>query len=164
MRKGSIFVYYGTAKGKTSLAIGRGICSLGKEQSVVMIQFMKHNSNIGETTPLKRLEPDFKVFHFEKMRYDDTEDAIKQGIANEVRNAFTFAKKILETGECDVLILNGLLDAVTEGYLTAEEVLSSLAKRTSYMDVLLIGQHAEESILQQADFVYHIVTEKESEV
>ena len=110
MRKGNVFVYYGSGKGKTSLAIGRGIRQLGQGHSVTMIQFMDYD-NKTEITPLKKLEPDFRVFCFEKARdcIDETDECVKKEILNEIRVGFTFAKKILETGECDILILKGIL-------------------------------------------------------
>ena len=67
MRKGNVFVYYGKGKGKTSLAIGRGIHELSHGHSVIMVRFMGCD-NKTEIEPLKKLEPDFRVFCFEKTR------------------------------------------------------------------------------------------------
>ena len=164
MRKGNVFVYYGNGKGKTSLAIGRGIRQLGQGHSVTMIQFMDYD-NKTEITPLKKLEPDFRVFCFEKARdcIDETDECVKKEILNEIRVGFTFAKKILETGECDILILNGILDALEKGYISVEEVQSALCKRASYMDVMLTGEHINAEVFEYADFVYTITAEKEEE-
>ena len=67
MREGHIAIYYGKGKGKTSIAVGRGMRAIGEDLRVVMIQFMDyHNSK--ETALLKKMEPDFRVFRFEKDR------------------------------------------------------------------------------------------------
>ncbi|WP_312061477.1 cob(I)yrinic acid a,c-diamide adenosyltransferase, partial [Anaerotignum sp.] len=40
MRRGQICVYYGAGKGKTCVAVGRGLRAIGDDLRVVMIQFM----------------------------------------------------------------------------------------------------------------------------
>lgn len=162
MRKGNVFVYYGRGKGKTSLAIGRGIRELSHGHSVIMVQFMDYD-NKTEIEPLKRLEPEFRIFCFEKARecVDETDENVKREITSEIRTGFTFTKKILETGECDILILNGILDAINAGYILAEEIKSVLYKKTSYMDVVLTGKQINEEVFECANFVYTISVEKE---
>ena len=67
MRQGQISVYYGAGKGKTAVAVGRGMRAIGEDLRVVMIQFLDyHNSK--EIALLKKLEPDFRIFRFEKDR------------------------------------------------------------------------------------------------
>ncbi len=164
MRKGNVFVYYGKGKGKTSLAIGLGIRQLGQGHNVMMIQFMDYD-NKTEIAPLKKLEPDFRIFCFEKTRdfVDETNECVKKEISNEIGVSFTFTKKILETGECDILILNSILDAVEGGYISAEELQCALCKRASYMDVILTGEKISNEILQCANFVYALSAEKEEQ-
>ena len=67
MENGLVQVYYGKGKGKTTAAIGLGIRALGNDYKVIMIQFLK-NDTTGECRMIKALEPDFKIFHFEKKR------------------------------------------------------------------------------------------------
>lgn len=98
MRQGQISIYYGMGKGKTAVAVGRGMRAIGEEQRVVMIQFLDyHNSK--EIALLKKLEPDFRIFRFEKDRAAEdvqgaeNDEALHKEIFNEIRNAFNFAKK-----------------------------------------------------------------------
>ena len=107
MRQGQISIYYGMGKGKTAVAVGRGMRAIGEEQRVVMIQFLDyHNSK--EIALLKKLEPDFRIFRFEKDRAAEdvqgaeNDEALHKEIFNEIRNAFNFAKKIVDTGECEI--------------------------------------------------------------
>lgn len=65
MNQGSIIVYYGNGKGKSSSAIGHAICAAGAGESVAIIQFLKGN-NQREIDFLKRLEPEVRLFSFEK--------------------------------------------------------------------------------------------------
>ena len=163
LRKGNVFVYYGNGRGKTSLAIGMGIRQLGQGHNVMMIQFMDYD-NKTEIAPLKKLEPDFRIFCFEKTRdfVDETSECVRKEIVNEINISFGFAKKILETGECDILILNGILDAMEGGYLSVEELKCALCKKASYMDVILTGKNINDEIFESADFVYAVSVEKET--
>ena len=159
MRKGHVFAYYGNGKGKTTFAVGRGMRAIGEELNVIMVQFLgNHKSK--EWSPLRRLEPDFRMFCFEKQRENMTELAWKE-LAAEVRNGFNYAKKILETGECDVCILDGIFDAVHKGYIDVEELCGIIDKRASYMDVILTGANLPERVREKAEAIVHIQTEKE---
>lgn len=164
MRKGSIFIYYGQGKGKTTLAIGQGIRAVGEDLSVIMIQFLDYN-NTKEAIPLKKLEPDFKIFRFEKMRENivDLSESSKKELEGELRLAFQFTKKILETGECDLLILDGVTDAIEKKYIDENALCEILDKKQSYMDVIITGTHIFENISQKADYIYNICTEKKIE-
>ena len=164
VRKGFVYVYYGDGKGKTTLAIGQGIRAVGEGLSVVMIQFLDYN-NTKEGLALKKLEPDFRVFRFEKIRpyIDGLDENGRKELESELKNAFNFSKKILETGECDMLILDGIMNVVAQGFLKAEDIRDILEKKQSYMDVLITGSSGCEEVLQAADYVYHICTEKRPE-
>lgn len=161
VKTGEIAIYYGAGKGKTSVSLGRGIRALGETLRVVMIQFMDDYHDNQEIALLEKLEPDFRIFHFEKDR-DGAEmtEEIRKEIASEIRNAFNFTKKILDTGECDMLMLDGILECVEEGYLSEEEVVEMMEKRPNTMDMILTGTSLPESIAQKANHIYQIVTEK----
>ena len=85
LRKGNVFVYYGNGRGKTSLAIGMGIRQLGQGHNIMMIQFMDYD-NKTEIAPLKKLEPDFRIFCFEKARdfVDETSECVRKEILGEI--------------------------------------------------------------------------------
>lgn len=164
MQEGNIFVFYGEGRGKTTLAVGHGIRMVGEERRVIMIQFLDYN-NTKETIPLKKLEPDFKVFRFEKKRTSilDLDDAGRKELESEIKTAFQFSKKILETGECDLLLLDGILDAVEAGFVTSAELIGSLEKRSSYMNVILTGVCLPDDLRQKSSYIYKITTEKTPE-
>ncbi len=161
MRKGNIFIYYGEGKGKTTLAIGQGIRAVGEGLSVIMIQFLDYN-NTKEGIPLKALEPDFRIFRFEKIRenINEFDDNTKKDILMEIKNAFNFTRKIIETGECDVLILDGIIEAVEKEYISKEDLCYILSKKEAYMDIILTGTSVDDLLKEKSDYVYKISKEK----
>jgi len=67
MKIGKLYMYYGEGRGKTTLAIGQGLRAVSEGRRVVMIQFLDYNNNKDYLT-LKKFEPDFRAFRFEKER------------------------------------------------------------------------------------------------
>ncbi len=158
VRNGKIMMYYGDGRGKTALAIGQGIRALGEGFSVVMIQFLDYYES-KEFVPLKSLEPNFRVFKFQKGK-ECPENAAE--MKSEVSLAMNFSKKILETGECEVVILDGILDAVAKEALSAEEVAAAMEKRSYYTDIILTGTQDCPALRQYCDYVCHLQTEQET--
>ena len=109
MDKGSIHIYCGEGKGKTTAAIGQGIQEASQGRSVIIIQFMKER-NAEAIGFVQRLEPEIKLFRFQKAEeaFEDLPDAEKAEEIKNLKNALNFARKVLVTEECDVLILDGI--------------------------------------------------------
>lgn len=160
MRQGQISIYYGAGKGKTCVAVGRGMRAIGDDLRVVMIQFMDYHNN-KEIALLKKLEPDFRIFRFEKDRSQvEMNDAVRKEIGAEIKNGFNFAKKIVDTGECEMLMLDGVLECIQEGYLGENELLELLDKRPEYMDIILTGDTMPLGLSEKVDCIYQIKAEK----
>lgn len=164
MKKGHIYTYYGCGKGKTTLAVGQGVRELGDENTVVMLQFLNQNES-KEFIILNKLEPDFRVFKYgtppegvSKLTEEQEEETI-----NDLKMGLFFAKKIIETGESDMLILDGILDAISKGYLCEDTLCEVISKKESYMDIILTGNDYNEKLAELSDFVYCIKTEKFTE-
>lgn len=159
MKNGQITVYYGQGRGKTSVAIGRGIRALGEELRVVMIQFLDYRNN-KEVELLQHFEPEFRIFRFEKERDFKEMEADSNHVMTEIKNAIYFANKIMDTGECEVFLLDGILECVGKGYLEMEALMELLRKRPENMDVLLTGDCMPEGLADAVDSVFQICLEK----
>ena len=104
---GSIQVYYGNGRGKTTAALGLGIRAAGVGKQVIMVQFLKkkHSDTLDY---LKKLEPELQIFRFEKAAcgYSDLSPKEKQEQMLNIKNALGYSRKVLDTGQCDLLILD----------------------------------------------------------
>lgn len=157
MDKGLVQVYCGNGKGKTTAAIGLGIRAVGRDLKVIMVQFLKHEET-GECKTLKLLEPKFKVFHFEKPRgftWTLTPEE-REEKKTEIKNAINYARKVLDTGECDILILDEILGAIQAGFVDEEEICDMIDHKPEGTELVLTGRDVPESIAQRADYISKI--------
>ncbi len=150
-------IYYGQGKGKTTAAVGIGIRAIGNEQKVIMIQFMKADGS-GECKVLKNLEPYFKVFHFERKRelnWQLTGEEMAE-LQSETLNALKFASKVMDTGECDVLILDEILNSVEWGVISEEQICELIESKSSDVELILTGRKLPLSIADKADYIIKV--------
>lgn len=157
-----IQIYHGPGRGKTTAALGLGIRACAKGKKVIMVQFLKGKSS-GTLGFLKSLEPDFKIFRFEREEshfFQLSPEKQKEQIAN-IKTALAYTKKVLDTGECDVLILDEIFEVVDYGIITEQELLDMLTSVEYPLDILLTGRNMPECIGDIADSVYSISVEKE---
>jgi cob(I)alamin adenosyltransferase len=157
LEKGFVHVYYGDGKGKTTSAIGFGIRALGNNDKVIMIQFLK-KSKLGESETLRNLEPYFKVFDFEKKHgmIEELNDEEKEELKSATKNAFNFASKVMDTGECDVLILDEILNAVEQELIKETDLCDLIDSKSENMEVILTGRMLSENIAKRADYISYV--------
>lgn len=160
MEKGMIYIYTGDGRGKSPAALGRAVEAAIEGKSVVIIQFLK-GKGLGDSEFLRRLEPEIKVFHFEKSdgNYEELSEEKKQEEIMNIKNGIGYAKKVLATGECDLLILDEVLGLVEKGIITVEELKSMLECRDE-TGVILTGINLSDDVCILADEVSRIETMK----
>lgn len=119
MAKGLVYIYAGDGRGKSPAALGRALQAAMEGKNVVIIQFLKGNGSMNSDF-LRRMEPEIKLFTFEKSveNYEELPDEKKQEEIVNIKNGMNFAKKVLATRECDLLILDEMLR------LTEKEIVS----------------------------------------
>ena len=74
------------------------------------------------------------------------------------KNALNFARKVLVTEECDVLILDEVLGLVEAGVIEAEELRALFEAKGEYTSLILTGIYPAKEIWQYADEVTEMVT------
>lgn len=168
MKHGNIEVICGTGQGKTALAVGKGVIALTKQKSVIMIQFLKGSPKQEGLDVLKCMEPKFKVFRFEKadMYFESlSEEERKEELLN-IRNGFNFAKKVVATRECDLLILDEVLGILDKEIVTSEEFMKLIEGKEDGMGLILTGRVFPEQLRPYVDAVSsinYVEVDKDSE-
>jgi ATP:corrinoid adenosyltransferase len=160
MATGRVEIYYGEGRGKSSSALGTAIQAVSEGKDVFIIQFLKGKSN-QKMEFLKRLEPEIKFFRFEKSQeyFNELSGEQQEEEAVNIKNGMNFARKVLSTGECDLLVLDEVLGLIDNRLIELEELKNMILARPEGMEVVLTGRVFQEELRPLADQVYHIVTE-----
>lgn len=138
MEKGTIHIYLSEEDGIAVAAYGRAVLWAAEGKKVIVIQFIKEK-NFGNPAFFKRLEPDMKIICFDNLR-----------------NGMNYARKVLATEECDLLLLADILELVKSGTIAASD-LEKLLDAQGETDIILTGESAEKEISALSEKVYRIV-------
>ena len=101
---------------------------------------------------LSVFEPDIKLFRFEKKNkyYEDLTEEERQEENSNIRNGLNYAKKVLVTQECDMLILDEILGAIEYGIISEEDVENLFRIKDEETEIILTGNvvsaHLQESV------------------
>ncbi|WP_342759555.1 cob(I)yrinic acid a,c-diamide adenosyltransferase [Kineothrix sedimenti] len=162
MKKGTIHIYSGDGHGKSPAALGRAVQVACHGKSVVIIQFLK-GKGLEDSVFLKRLEPEIKLFRFEKSdeNFAELSEEQKAEEIGNIMNGYNFAKKVLSTGECDLLILDEVLGLIDNNIITVEELKNLLEARTNEeTDIIITGITLNDDVCALADEVTRMDTVK----
>ena len=159
MEKGKIHIFTGDGHGKTPAAIGEAIYAACNEKSVVVVQFLKADT-LMNAEYLRRFEPELKFFRFEKATadYSELSEQEREEEKMNILNGLNFAKKVLSTGECDLLILDEVLGLVDMGIITVEELKTLLEAKDEETTVIMTGIQLNDELCLIADEVSKIET------
>ena len=145
---GYVHVYTGNGKGKTTAAFGLAVRSLYAGKKVYIGQFIK-SMKYNETG----LDKDFDRVTIEQygqhcfLEHDPTEkdkDMALDGLEK--------IRRILNA-DYDVVVLDEIFIAVYMGFISNEELIGVLDKRSGQQEVILTGRYASEEIMDYADLV-----------
>ncbi len=158
MKEGAVQVICGPGRGKTDAAIGQAVSAISDHKSVIMIQFLKGSLDNDRMDILNRLEPEMKIFRFEKSAafYETLPEEKKSDELINIRNGLNFAKKVMTIGECDLLILDEILGIVDCGIVTQEELIGHLENREAGMSLILTGKVLPAKLEAYADHVTYL--------
>jgi len=156
-----IQIYYGDGRGKTTAALGYALQTAIAGRNVFVIHFLKGRM-ASESAFMQRLEPEIKVFHFEKSqeRYEKLSEQEKAEENRNIRNGVNFARKVLLNDECSLLVLDELLGVIDNGVVTKEDVEALFGAKAEETQIIVTGRRLPDYMRDLADEIYQIQTEK----
>ncbi|MDT8901203.1 cob(I)yrinic acid a,c-diamide adenosyltransferase [Anaeroselena agilis] len=150
---GLIQVYTGNGKGKTTASLGLAFRASGHGFKVCMLQFMKDCSDYGEVKAAQYL-PGFVVIPVGRHDFVDLADPAPVDIEL-AGKGWEQAKKTIDSGEYDIVILDEINVAMACGLLPAADVAAFLTAEKRNVEIVLTGRYAPPEIIAIA----HLVTE-----
>lgn len=155
MERGMIQVYTGQGHGKSAAALGRAVQTACEGKNVAIINFLKRTR---ADEFFKRLEPEIRIFRFEKSEeeFDLLSEEQQQEEISNIKNGLNFAKKVLSTGECDLVILDEVLGLVDNGIITTEDLKKIVEAKDDEVNLIMTGIRLQDGICEIADEVSQI--------
>ncbi|OGW43674.1 MAG: cob(I)yrinic acid a,c-diamide adenosyltransferase [Nitrospirae bacterium RBG_16_43_11] len=155
-KTGLVLVITGNGKGKTTSALGMALRAAGYNMKVCIICFIKGDMHSGEFDGIKRLSPDVEIHVTGKgfvnivsspYSFEEHRASAQEGIA--------LAKKKIESGIIDILILDEINNAIELGLVDLPQILELLDKKPPFLHLILTGRDARQEVIDKA----HTVTE-----
>ncbi|MCR5303727.1 MAG: cob(I)yrinic acid a,c-diamide adenosyltransferase [Lachnospiraceae bacterium] len=145
-------IYSGTGQGKSSAALGLALQCVCNGGHAVIIQFLK-GKGIDISEYARKLEPELKIFRFERSPGEFSElsgDKRDEEIQN-IKNGLGYARKVMSTGECDVLVLDEVLGVLDMGVITSSELEALIDMKPDRTKLVLTGTVLTDEIAAKAD-------------
>jgi len=147
--KGLIIVTTGQGKGKTTAALGMAIRTLGHNQKVAIIQFIKGGWEPGESLALKIFEDKLKFHACGEGFTWETQDRNKD--IDLVNSSWEKSLSYLKDPSYKLIILDEIIVAIKLGYIDEDEIIKGINLRPELTHVVLTGRGASEKLIDSAD-------------
>jgi cob(I)alamin adenosyltransferase len=145
-----VIVHTGDGKGKTTAALGAALRASGHGLKIAVVQFIKGTWDYGETKALAALasiELTRIGSGFTWLAEDPNEP---KALAQE---AWRVSRDLALSDSYDLLVLDELNCAITEGYIGLQEVLALLQDKPPRLSVIITGRGAPSELVDVADTV-----------
>ncbi len=150
-----LYIFTGNGKGKTTAALGQAMRAVGEGKRVLMVQFIKGPWKSGEDFLAKGFEPNFKLVKMgrgfvgimgDKLPREEHEKAAEE--------ALEYARKEIESGGWDIMILDEVNNAIFLNLIPKEKVLELCNYATTKLEhLILTGRDAPQELIDRADLV-----------
>lgn len=145
-----VIVNTGDGKGKSSSAFGVMLRAVARDWKVAVIQYLKSGKwNTGEEKIGVQLGVDWWTigdgFTWESKDLDETE-----AIA---REAWAASKARVQAGEHQLVILDEITYPMNWGWISTDDVVSTIVNRPSHVNVICTGRNAPQALIDIADTV-----------
>jgi cob(I)alamin adenosyltransferase len=145
-----VLVNTGDGKGKTSAAIGVVIRSVARGWPVGVVQFLKSGSwHTGEEKVCRELGVDWWALG-EGFTWESDDLTQDQAIAAE---AWAHARATIEAGDHRLVLLDEITYPMNWGWISTAEVVETIARRPTDVNVVCTGRDAPQELIDVADTV-----------
>jgi len=159
MKKGLIQVYTGDGKGKTTAALALALRAVGHGMKVLMIQFMKGGTEIGEVKAAQKLAPYLTIVPMGRETFVSKDNPHPEDIKM-AREGLLLSQKAIQNKEYDVVILDEINVAIEYGLISISDLLQLLDSKPKEVEIVLTGRNARPELLEKADLVTEMVKRK----
>jgi len=162
--KGFVHIYFGCGRGKTTAGLGQALRAWGWGGEVAVFQFLKkENFPSGEIKAIEKLGRNFRIIRFDqehpmfKKIADSSkllaeEDKLKKSLSDSLKSV----KEVIEKKKYDLVVLDEILNAVSEGFVAENKVIDLIKRRPANTELILTGRIVSPKLVALADYVSEI--------
>ncbi|HUV36866.1 MAG TPA: cob(I)yrinic acid a,c-diamide adenosyltransferase [Patescibacteria group bacterium] len=147
---GTVQLYTGNGKGKTTAAVGQAVRAAGHGKRVIMIQFMK-GKPYGELAAADRIEG-LTIEQYGRDEFVDRDNPAAEDIELAM-NGWRRAEELVRDDTLDMLILDEINVAVAFGLVPLESVVALVRNKPVGLELVLTGRYAPDELIALADTV-----------
>jgi cob(I)alamin adenosyltransferase len=152
-----VIVNTGDGKGKSSSAFGVMLRAVSRGWKVAVVQYLKSGSwNTGEEKIGRQLGVDWWAIG-DGFTWDSTDLDETEAIA---REAWASSKAHIQSGEHQLVILDEITYPMNWGWISTDDVVSTIANRPVSVNVICTGRNAPQALIDIADTVTEMVKVK----
>lgn len=150
----NVHIIYGAGYGKTAAAMGLAVKAAGAGETVTIVQFLKGTD--ADYSILGQIE-EIKFFTFENSEkpYGQLSFEEREEQRAKAKNSFHYAKKVIDTGSSDVVILDEVLGLMDYNILFVEDF-EELFNANSPAKLILTGRNCPDSLKRYATMLSRI--------
>lgn len=153
----SVHIIYGDGYGKTASAMGLAVKAVGAGETVTVVQFLKGTD--ADYTCLGQFdEINFFTFENSEKTYDQMTEEEREAQRTKTMNSFHYAKKVIDTGSTDVVVLDEVLGMLDYNVISVTEI-EELLEINSDVRLIMTGRNCPESIKSKATLVSHVMAD-----
>lgn len=151
LEKGTVQIYTGNGKGKTTAALGLSLRAVGRGLQVCFFQFIKGGGPYGEQLASEKLAPFFTIIQTGRPGWVNSHDISEdRKIAQE---SLAKATELLTSGKFDLFVCDEILGAIGFGLLDVEQVLELIQLKPENVELVFTGRNADQRLIDAADLV-----------
>jgi len=155
----NILIFTGNGKGKSTAAFGMALRAAGHGQRILILQFMKADDSTGELVSFReKLGIDIRLTG---LGFVPKPEHPKYPVHREAaQKAFAVARKAMQSGDYDLLILDEICGSVACGLIDENQVLEAVKTSRDDLNIVLTGRNATAAMIAMADTVTEMVPHK----
>lgn len=148
--QGYIHIYTGNGKGKTTAALGLTLRAVGAGKKVFFAQFVKGQcysevKAIGEHLPSVKIKQYGLDCFIRKAPTQADIEAARKGLEE--------VKRVILSGEYDVVVLDEANIAIYYNLFSAQELMEVLKQKCQKTEIIITGRYALPELIEMADLV-----------
>ena len=147
---GMVHIYTGNGKGKTTASLGLTVRALGHDFKVYIGQFMK-GQRYGELKTLEKLGVTVERFGTKSCIFSP--EHVKDIDRQMAKEGYEKVKKIIESGEYDLVILDEICICPFFTLITEEQIRDLIKAKPEETELVLTGRYAPKGLYADADLI-----------